>query len=218
MTGELISAHLLNTRLANSVRVSEPDSVVIEAICPGTVVVLDRSGVRQPFEFSGKLAGIRQGLHLFLLVEHPSDYLVFKGRQTGYAGILSSCDGLAAWDEAFKALGVGFFVSPGARPRDHDRFMAKLTPRQLEVFELSAGGATDMGIAETLGIAVATVEFHRTQAMRNLDCHEWSDMLLKALRHGVVTTSEVRIRAAESRCYRERAVRARPQPRLELAS
>ena len=218
MTGELISAHMLRTQLADSVLVSQPDSVAIETIVPGTVVIVDRSGVRQPFDFSRKLTGLRQGLHLLLLVNNPSDYLVFKARRTGYAGILSSGDGLAAWDEAFKALGAGFFVSPGARPGDHDRFMAKLTPRQLEVFEQSAGGATDMEIAETLGIAVATVEFHRTQAMRNLDCHEWHDLLLKALRHGVVTTAEVRIRAAESRCYRERAGRVRPQPRLELAS
>lgn len=218
MTGELISAHLLRTQLASSALVSEPDSVVMEALVPGTVVVVDRSGVQRPFDFSGKLANLRKGLHLLLLVENPSDYLVFKARQTGFVGILSSRDDPAAWADAFKALGAGFSLSPGARPGDRDRFMARLTPRQLEVFELSAVGATDLEIADALGIAVATVEFHRTQAMRNLDCHEWHDLLLKALRHGVVTTAEVRIRAAESRCYRERAGRDRPQPRLELAS
>lgn len=68
-------------------------------------------------------------------------------------------------------------------PRDKKN----LTPRQVEVLQLVAEGKTVKEIASILGIAVKTVEFHKTRIMRTLDLHTTADLTKYAVAHGIAS-------------------------------
>jgi DNA-binding NarL/FixJ family response regulator len=57
-----------------------------------------------------------------------------------------------------------------------------LTPRQLEVLRLVAEGNTSRQIAAELGIALKTVETHRTALMKRLGIHDLAGLVRYALR------------------------------------
>jgi protein AroM len=50
--------------------------------------------------------------------------------------------------------------------------LSKLTPREREILSLCADGLTASEQAERLGIALKTVEAHRTNLMRKLQTHK----------------------------------------------
>jgi DNA-binding NarL/FixJ family response regulator len=60
----------------------------------------------------------------------------------------------------------------------------KLSGREVEVLRLGAAGRANKDIAATLGIAVKTVEVHKSNAMRKLNLHDRSEVLKFAIRQG----------------------------------
>ena len=70
---------------------------------------------------------------------------------------------LARWDEI---------------PRRHDRgSLLSLTRREQEVLELLALGHTNAEMAKALGVALRTVESHRTHLMQKLGLHSRADLV-----------------------------------------
>lgn len=65
-----------------------------------------------------------------------------------------------------------------------------LTPREREVLQLIAEGRTSKEIGERLGMALKTVETHRTNVMRKLDLHSIADLTKYAVREGLVPLSD----------------------------
>jgi DNA-binding NarL/FixJ family response regulator len=63
---------------------------------------------------------------------------------------------------------------------------ADLTERETEILRLLANGRTNKKIAESLGISIRTVEVHRSNIMRKLNLVTYSDLVLFAVRHGMV--------------------------------
>jgi two-component system response regulator NreC len=59
-----------------------------------------------------------------------------------------------------------------------------LSPREQEVLRLMAGGASRKEISAKLGIAVKTVEFHRSSAARKLTLKSRSDVVSYAIDRG----------------------------------
>jgi len=64
--------------------------------------------------------------------------------------------------------------------------LERLTPRQREVLQLIAEGATTKEIARELKISPKTAETHRTQLMQELDIHDIAGLVRFAIRHGLV--------------------------------
>jgi DNA-binding NarL/FixJ family response regulator len=62
-----------------------------------------------------------------------------------------------------------------------------LTPREREVFHLMAEGLTNAAMAERLFISGRTVETHRANIMRKLGLRTQTDVVLLALRRGILT-------------------------------
>ncbi len=62
----------------------------------------------------------------------------------------------------------------------------QLTGREREVLQLVAEGRSNREIAETLHVAVKTVEAHRSNLMDKLDIHNTADLTRYALRKGVI--------------------------------
>ena len=63
---------------------------------------------------------------------------------------------------------------------------ASLTPREREVLRLIAQGEKNREIADALGIAIKTVETHRTKIMQKLDLHNSAELAAYAIRRGLI--------------------------------
>jgi len=66
-----------------------------------------------------------------------------------------------------------------------DRFEL-LTDRERQVFQLLAEGNSNKEIAARLGLSLHTVETHRWRIMEKLDLHSTAELVLSAVRRGMV--------------------------------
>lgn len=66
-----------------------------------------------------------------------------------------------------------------------------VTPRELEVWTMAAMGKPNKEIAWLLGVTFKTVEKHRQAMARKLNIHSAAELVLEAVRRGVITV-EVR--------------------------
>ena len=101
--------------------------------------------------------------------------------------------------QAIRALRAGqTFFSPAvarlvlegyARSLDgsvaEDRFEL-LTEREREVYQMLAEGKTNKVIAKYLDLSIHTVETHRIRIMTKLDVHNMAELVLNAVRRGIV--------------------------------
>jgi DNA-binding NarL/FixJ family response regulator len=67
-----------------------------------------------------------------------------------------------------------------------DRYDA-LSEREREIFQLVAEGHSNKAIAELLSISPATVETHRAHILQKLDLHNTAEVVLYAVRRGVIS-------------------------------
>ena len=67
-----------------------------------------------------------------------------------------------------------------------DRFDA-LSEREREVFQLIAEGHSNKEIADVLSISPGTVETHRARIFQKLDLHNTAEVVLYAVRRGVIS-------------------------------
>lgn len=87
----------------------------------------------------------------------------------------------------FSPAAARIIVDDYARPGKGaiDRFES-LSEREREVFQLVAEGRSNKEVAEVLHISPATVETHRAHVMEKLDLHSTAELVLCAVRRGVV--------------------------------
>lgn len=63
-----------------------------------------------------------------------------------------------------------------------------LTPRERQILQLTAEGASASRVAARLSISPRTAETHRTNLMRKLGLHSQADLIRYAVRRGIVQT------------------------------
>ena len=71
------------------------------------------------------------------------------------------------------------------RGPDDDRYES-LSDREREIFQLIAEGKANKEIAALLFISLSTVETHRARIMEKLDLHSAAEIVLHAVRRGVI--------------------------------
>lgn len=74
----------------------------------------------------------------------------------------------------------------GEAPQIEDRYEL-LTERERQIYQMLAEGKTNKGIAGLLQLSVHTVETHRIRLMTKLDLHNTAELVLSAVRRGIVT-------------------------------
>ena len=95
------------------------------------------------------------------------------------------------------AAGKSFFSPPVARVLldDYTRRLSEkgitdrydsLSEREREIFQLVAEGHTNKSVADLLCISPATVETHRARILEKLDVHNTAELVLYAVRRGVI--------------------------------
>jgi DNA-binding NarL/FixJ family response regulator len=135
---------------------------------------------------------------VLVLSMYPDEAYVTQMLKAGATGYLLKDSADVDLLEAVQAVSQGkSFFSPAvarlmsddyARQRGGnavDRYES-LSEREREIFQLVAEGKTNKEIAALLFISPSTVETHRARIMEKLDLHSAAEIVLYAVRRGVV--------------------------------
>jgi len=101
-------------------------------------------------------------------------------------GISSVAAGQAYFSPAIARLMLDDYVRRVAGSGVADRYET-LSEREREIFQLIAEARTNKEVAELLGISPATVETHRARILQKLDIHNTAELVLYAVRRGVIS-------------------------------
>jgi len=119
---------------------------------------------------------------------------MMKAGATGYllkdsAGVdlLEAVQAVAQGKSYFSPAVARLMLDDYARQRgtDDDRYES-LSDREREIFQLIAEGKANKEIATLLFISLSTVETHRARIMEKLDLHSAAEIVLHAVRRGVI--------------------------------
>ncbi len=134
---------------------------------------------------------------LFLTIVE-SDELVRKALEMGIRGFVQKSDAARELISAVEALernGTyftsriaqmvldGYLDQTGTRPH---RSQSLLTNREREIVRLVAEGKSTREISALLGVSAKTAETHRSNIMRKLKLHSVSELILYAIRNGIL--------------------------------
>ncbi|MEX2262846.1 MAG: response regulator transcription factor [Bryobacteraceae bacterium] len=72
------------------------------------------------------------------------------------------------------------------RSKDVDDRYALLTERERQIYQLLAEGNSNKEVAGRLGVSLHTVETHRTRIMEKLGVHNAAELVLSAVRRGLI--------------------------------
>jgi DNA-binding NarL/FixJ family response regulator len=139
-------------------------------------------------------------VRVLILSMHSDEAYITQALQAGAKGYLlkDSADTDLIRGIADVAAGRSFFSPAVARVMldDYVRHLAEkgivdryqsLSEREREIFQLIAEGHSNKGIADVLGVSPATVETHRAHILQKLDVHNTAELVLYAVRHGVIS-------------------------------
>lgn len=101
-------------------------------------------------------------------------------------GIASVAAGQAYFSPAIASLMLDDYVRRVAGSGIVDRYET-LSEREREIFQLVAEARTNKEVAELLEISPATVETHRARILQKLDIHNTAELVLYAVRRGVIS-------------------------------
>ena len=134
---------------------------------------------------------------VLILSMHSDDPYVTRAFQAGATGYLLKDSAGKDLLKAVESVAAGrAFFSPGIerlmlddyvrRAGVTDRFET-LSEREREIFQLIAEGRSSKEVAAVLEISPATVETHRARILQKLDIHSVAELVLFAVRRGVVS-------------------------------
>lgn len=172
----------------------KPDVAVIDISMPA----LD--GI----EVARQLREVVPDTKVLMLTMNESDQMVRRAIDAGASGYVLKSDLTGCLPKAVKAIAAGKrfltgsvseivlegFLKSGGQNQQPRRDEARMTPREIQIVRLLAEGKTNKEIAPLLGIAVRTVESHRSKIMAKLDLHSLAELFHYALRNGLVAGHE----------------------------
>lgn len=181
--------------------VSLPEALAEIAV---PAAVLDREGIIRWMNAAAiETFGDRRGEHFTVVVAPESRQLVTEQfarkiigrvRVTDYEAVFLARDGrrylvdvdTVRLEDAGAAIGV-FGIVEVEHPLDGDAARAvRLTPRQLDVLRLLAGGSSTEAIAQHLSVSKQTVRNHVRGILRALGVHSRLQAVLHARELGIV--------------------------------
>jgi DNA-binding NarL/FixJ family response regulator len=140
------------------------------------------------------------GVRVLILSMHVNEAYVAQSLEAGAAGYLLKDSAESDLILGVESVGAGrsFFSPPIAKVMldDHVRHLASkgivdrydsLSEREREVFQLIAEGRTNKEIAEMLFVSLSTIETHRAHILQKLDVHSTAQLVLYAVRRGVIS-------------------------------
>lgn len=136
---------------------------------------------------------------VLLLSMHSDEAYVTRALQAGAAGYLlkdsagkdlikgvaTVAAGQSYFSPAISRLMLDDYVKRVAGSGVADRYET-LSAREREIFQLIAEARTNKEVAQLLEISPATVETHRARILQKLDIHNTAELVLYAVRRGVI--------------------------------
>ena len=123
------------------------------------------------------LRALKAGARGYLLKESPESDFV--------SAIRSVNEGKSFFSPAVSRLLVEDYVRQ-MQDRDIDDSYELLTPREREILQLVAEGKSNKEIANLLNLSLYTVETHRGNILQKLNLHSVPELILYAVRKGVI--------------------------------
>ena len=101
-------------------------------------------------------------------------------------GVTSVASGKSYFSPAVSKIVLDDYVKRLSDKGIVDRYGA-LSEREREIFQLIAEGHSNKEVATLLSISLATVETHRASILQKLDIHNTAELVLYAVRRGVIS-------------------------------
>lgn len=168
----------------------KPDVAIID------VAMKEMNGI----EATTQILKYSPGTAVLILSMYSDERYVLRAVKAGARGYLLKNSAGEELIQAIHAVEKGLaFFSPAvseifhdglARLKDvhqaQDRFEL-LTDRERQIYQLLAEGNSNKDIANRLNLSLHTVETHRWRIMEKLDLHSTAELVLSAVRRGVVS-------------------------------
>ena len=136
---------------------------------------------------------------VLILSMHSEEAYITQALQAGARGYLlkdsadtdlvkavsATAEGKSFFSPVVARLMLDDYVQRLAEKGIEDRYET-LSEREREVFQLVAEGYSTKEVADLLHISPATVETHRAHIMEKLDLHSTAELVLSAVRRGVI--------------------------------
>jgi len=100
--------------------------------------------------------------------------------------VASVAEGRSFFSPAVSKLMLDDFVRRASKTEVADRYET-LSDREREILQLVAEGRSNKEVAALLEISAATVETHRARVLQKLDVHNTAELVLYAVRRGVIS-------------------------------
>lgn len=167
------------------VRQAKPDVLVLDITLPGL------NGLDICREVSRK----QKKVAILILTIHDNEQFVVRAIECGASGFLLKEAAADQLIEALLAVARGqLYLSEGVSREVLQRVADGqgdpydgLTKRERQVLHLIAEGKTNRQIAEELGLAIKTIDTHRSRLMHKLNIHDQTALVKYALRRGIVS-------------------------------
>lgn len=190
-------AALLRTEDVEIVGEAEDGNAVVEMakVLKPDIVLMDLSmPVLDGVEATRRIKRAMPSARVLILTVANCEHRVAEAMAAGADGYALKKLGHGELMSAINAVvGGGSYLGPGLSPelvRDYlngaDARGASLTAREREVLRLIAQGLKNREISDSLGIAIKTVETHRTKIMQKLDLHNSAELAAYAIRRGLI--------------------------------
>lgn len=168
----------------------QPDVVVMDLTMPNL------NGVEAARQITSKFPQMA----VVILSMHSDEAYVLRALKAGARGYLLKEAAEADLISAIRAVQQGkAFFSPAVskvlvqdyirqlQDRDIEDSYELLTPRERELLQLFAEGKSNKDVANMLNLSVYTVETHRGNMMEKLGLHTVPELILYAVRKGVIS-------------------------------
>lgn len=150
-------------------------------------------------EAAAQIAQSHPEISIVMLSMHSDESYVLRALKAGAKGYLLKDSAEADLIRAVHSVAEGkSFFSPAVGKVLLDDYVRKLkrsgtddpydllTPREREVLQLVAEGKSNKDIAQLLNLSVYTVETHRSNIMEKLNLHGVPELILYAVRKGII--------------------------------
>ena len=166
----------------------EPDIIVMDVRLP------DGSGIEACREIRAELPDTK----VVMLTSYPDDDAVLSAIVAGASGYLLKQVRARDLVAALEAVGRGeSLLDPAVTEKVLERVrriasgtyqdeLSQLTAQEQKILMLVAEGKTNKEMAALLFISPSTVETHRARIMEKLDLHSAAEIVLYAVRRGVI--------------------------------
>jgi DNA-binding NarL/FixJ family response regulator len=145
----------------------------IAARAPGTAIVV----LSMHADESYLLQALKAGARAYLLKDSADADLI--------AAIRAVIEGKAFFSPAISRLMADDYVRQLQERGAHDSYEL-LTPREREILQLLAEGKSNKDVASLLNLSPYTVETHRANIMQKLNLHSTPELVLYAVRKGMI--------------------------------